>query len=180
MKKFSQLFLKFLGWKVKGTLPEEDKCIVIAAPHTSNWDFFYGWLFYTSLGGKAQIMIKENVFVFPLSILLRWMGAIPVDRRPGNKMIEKLALEFKKSDRLHLAIAPEGTRSKVTTWKKGFLVIARRANVPIYLAYADYKKKELGLLGKYYATENHDLDLKEIKHRYEGITPKHPNQFTAN
>lgn len=180
MKRLSLLILKLLGWKTTGTLPEDDKCIVIAAPHTSNWDFLYGWLYYNSMGGKAQIMIKENVFFFPLGILLRWMGAVPVDRRPGNKMIEKLALEFKQSKRLHLAIAPEGTRSKVTTWKKGFLVIARRANVPIYLAYADYGKKELGMLGKFWATDNADADLMELQNRYKGITPKHPNQFTTN
>lgn len=177
---FYRFVLKLGGWTTSGTLPEDKKCIVIAAPHTSNWDFVLGWLYYKSLGGKIQVMIKEDLFVFPLGILLKWMGAIPVDRRPGNRMVEKMAQEFVKQDTLHLAIAPEGTRGKVNEWKKGFLLIARRANVPIYLAYADYKKKHLGFIGKFYTTEDVAADMKNLQKSYEGITPRHPNNFATS
>ncbi|MCF8295395.1 MAG: 1-acyl-sn-glycerol-3-phosphate acyltransferase [Bacteroidales bacterium] len=175
----SKLILKLAGWTSTGTLPVEKKCIVIAAPHTSNWDFVLGWLYYKSLGGSIKVMIKEDIFFFPLGILLRWMGAIPVDRRPGNRMIEKMGQEFAKSDILHLAIAPEGTRGKVTEWKKGFLLIARRADVPVYLAYADYKKKQLGMLGKFIPTDDTNADIRAVQKSYEGITPCHPTNFAT-
>ncbi len=173
----SKLVLKTLGWKTTKDIPVEDKCVILAVPHTSMFDFIYGWLFYKSIGGKPSVMVKQELFFFPLGMIIRWMGGIPVDRRPGNRMIEKMAQEFKSRDKLHLAIAPEGTRSKVKNWKKGFLLIARRANVPIYLGYADYKKKEVGIRGVFHPTDNAEEDIKRLKELYRGITPRHPEKF---
>ncbi len=177
MRLISKFILKLLGWKTTKDMPVEDKCIILAAPHTSMFDFLFGWLFYKSIGGKPFVMVKQELFFFPLGILIRWMGGIPVDRKPGNRMIEKMAQEFKNRKQLHLAIAPEGTRSKVKQWKKGFLLIARRAEVPVYLGYADYKKKEVGIKGVFIPSDNSEEDIRNIRLQYKGITPRHPEKF---
>ena len=129
----SRQILRMAGWTVDITVPDYPKCIICVAPHTSNWDFILGKLAYASVGRKAGFLMKESWFFFPLGLIFKAMGGIPVPRRKGSSLVETIVAKFNASQRLALAITPEGTRSRTTEWHHGFLHIAREAGVPIVL-----------------------------------------------
>lgn len=167
MKKFCGFLLKLLGWKAMDDSPvEEDKAIILGVPHTSAWDFVISYLFYTSVGGKAYIMIKKEFFIGPLSPLLKALGGVPVDRKKGAAITLQLIHAMNGAKKMHLAIAPEGTRKATTRWKSGFHTIARSCNVPVYLGYFDWKRKIVGHGQKFELTDNAQEDLKRIRAHY--------------
>ena len=142
MKHIARLILKIFGWKLKGGLPADKKAVVISVPHTSIMDFIWGKLTFISQGVPTYILMKKEFFFFPLGPILKALNVIPVDR--GNKenhIVERMVEEFKKRDVMYLTITPEGSRKKRKKWKKGFLVIAKEAGVPVYLGRIDYKDK---------------------------------------
>ena len=111
-----QAFCRFiyhtlLGWKAKVSVPDFDKCIICAAPHTTNWDLFIGKLFIGAVGRESGFLMKKEWFFFPLGPIFRWMGGIPVHRSKRTSMVEQIIEKVKQSDKFHLAITPEGTRS---------------------------------------------------------------------
>ena len=169
--------LHVLGWKIRLEGDYIPKCVVCVAPHTSNVDFMMGKLFYNAIGRKAKFLIKKEWFVFPLSIILRSMGGIPVNRSKSSSSTELLAEEFARREVFHLAIAPEGTRKKAKEWKSGFYYIALKAGVPILLAYFDYKKKEVGIKTTFYPTGNAEEDIYAIRSMYNGVTGFHNKNF---
>ncbi len=178
MKKFSKFILtKILGWKVINTFPNIPKCIIVVAPHTSNWDFIIGKLAYSSLGRTANFLIKKEWFVFPFNLFFKSIGGIPVERNKKTSMTNVLAAEFDKHDHLHLAITPEGTRKPVQEWKKGFYFIAVKAKVPLLLIGLDYSKKEASILDIFYPANNYREDIVKIKAYYKDIKGKHPENF---
>ena len=120
-QKFSKRLLRWMGWTAEGSIPPEDKCIVLGVPHTSVVDFVVAWAAYTYMGGTPNIMIKKEFFFWPLGWLLRKMGAVPVDRSKGSNVALHNIQAMKNSEKMHLAIAPEGTRKKTDNWKMGFL-----------------------------------------------------------
>ena len=168
---------KILGWKVINTLPDASKCIIVVAPHTSNWDFIIGKLAYSSIGRTANFLIKKEWFIFPFNLFFKSIGGIPVERSKNNSMTGFLAAEFEKHNNLHLAITPEGTRKPVKEWKKGFYFIAVKANVPILLIGLDYSKKEASLLDLFYPSGDYKTDIVKIKSYYKDIKGKHPENF---
>jgi len=180
MKKFSLWIFKITGWKAVVTVDEPLKSVICVAPHTSNWDFIIGKLFYWSLGRKSNFLMKKSWFFFPFGILLRNTGGIPVDRSKRRSVTEQMTEEFNKRETFHLAITPEGTRKLMEKWKMGFYHIAVDANVPIQLAYIDYAKKEMGITGLLYPTGDEDADLKKIQSFYKDKTARHPEKFFVN
>jgi 1-acyl-sn-glycerol-3-phosphate acyltransferase len=177
MRKISQYILKMIGWKAVVTIPEPAKSVICVAPHTSNWDFIIGKLFYWALGRKSSFLMKKSWFFFPVGNLLRSMDGIPVDRSKRTSVTDQVAEEFNKRETFHVAITPEGTRSFVKKWKMGFYYIALKAKVPIQLAYIDYAKKEMGITGIFYPTGDESADLKQIQAFYKEVTPCHPEKF---
>lgn len=171
------IFNKILGWKIVNVQPDVPKCIIAAAPHTSNWDFIIGKLAYSSLGRNAKFLIKKEWFIFPFNLIFRSIGGIPVERSKKTSMTDALATEFAKHDRLQIAVTPEGTRKRVTEWKRGFYFIALKAAVPIVLIGLDYGKKEVVFLDTFYPTGNVEEDMTSIQSRYKGIQGKHPQNF---
>ncbi len=170
--------LRILGWKIG---PEGDnlpKSVICVAPHTSNLDFTLGQLFYGAIGKKAKFFIKAEWFVFPMNIIFKSMGGIPVSRSKSSSITDRMSEEFARCESLHLAIAPEGTRKQVTEWKKGFYYIALKANVPIQVAYIDYEKKEIGFKATFHPTGNADEDIRAIRAMYNGIKGHHEQNFT--
>lgn len=145
IKMIANMILILSGWKVDKLVPEERKFILIAAPHTSNWDFVYTILFIKALGVNFNWVAKHTMFKWPFGMILRSLGGIAVDRRTKGNNISKMASVFKYRDDVVIAIAPEGTRRKVDGWKTGFYYIAMEAKVPIALGYFDYAKKEMGI-----------------------------------
>lgn len=172
------LYHKILGWKANVTVPDFDKCIICAAPHTSNWDLFMGKLFIAAIGRDAGFMMKKEWFFFPLGALFRWMGGIPVCRGKHTSLVDQMIRKVKQSTKFHLAITPEGTRSANPDWKKGFYYIASGAGVPIVLIGIDYEKKCICAEKYMYASGNIDCDMREIKLYFRGFKGKHPEKFT--
>ena len=122
---FSRLILKMFGWKVKGSFPNVNKAIVLVAPHTSLFDFVVGRLYFNSIRQRTNFLIKSNYFFFPLGPILKAMGGVPVDKSDKKtNMVTKTVQIFNEREKLFLAITPEGTRSAVKNWKRGFYYIA--------------------------------------------------------
>ncbi|RLD39187.1 MAG: acyltransferase [Bacteroidetes bacterium] len=177
IKFLSKLILKLIGWKVDGNFPEGKKYVVVAAPHTSTWDFIIGRLYYSSIGRSVKFMIKGSYFFFPLGVLLRVLGAIPVHKNLKVKLTDQVIEEFKKRDELLLTIAPEGTRSLTKRWRKGFYSMAMGANVPIVLGYINFESKTVGAGEVFYPTGNWDSDIKVIMSFYKDKVARHPEKF---
>ncbi|MDD3321072.1 MAG: lysophospholipid acyltransferase family protein [Paludibacter sp.] len=177
MQKFSTWILKLAGWKAVIEVDEPAKSVICIAPHTSNWDFLIGKLFYWSLNRKSAFLMKKSWFFFPLGTLFRNMGGIPIDRSKRTSVTDQLAAEFTKYDKFHIGITPEGTRSRVKKWKMGFYHIAVKAHVPIQLAYIDYLNKEMGIKEVFYPTGDENVDLEKIQAFYKNSHPKHSERF---
>ena len=177
MANFSKFLLRIAGWKTFTTIDEPPKSIICVAPHTSNWDYVLGQLYYWSIHRKAQFLIKKSWFKFPFGAIFRALGGIPVDRSGTSSMVEQMVREFEKRDIFHLAITPEGTRKKVRKWKMGFYHIATTANVPVELAFFDYKKKEIGITKVLIPSGNQQEDMQEIYKYFENRTARFPEKF---
>ena len=143
MAHLSRLFLKLFGWSYQSNNMPPCKCILIAAPHTSNWDFPMMLCYGFMLNFKYYWLGKHTLFFWPLGLFMRFLGGIPVNRRKKNDYVTLLSKEIKSKERCILIIPPEGTRSRSDYWKSGFLHIARKAEVPIVFANLDYQKKNL-------------------------------------
>lgn len=181
MRRFCAFLLRLLGWKVNGFVAPEPKCIIIGVPHTSAWDFIISYLFYTSLGGKARILIKKEFFFWPVGFFVRKMGGIPIDRSKGANVIRQTVNLFNSMEHLHLAMTPEGTRKHVVRWKAGFHTIAKLADVPVYLGSFDWGTKVISIWEKFELTDDAQADIRRMKdyYREKGIQGKYPENFTT-
>lgn len=174
--------LQIAGWKVDITAPRRDKCVICVAPHTSNWDFILGLFAYKSLGRKANFLMKEFWFFFPLKYLLKALGGIPVRRKnKGGSLTEQVINLFEHNSYVNLAVTPEGTRSKIEKWHTGFLYIAYGAKVPIQLGVIDYSNKIILIKEEYFPTGNVEEDMKYIRQYYSsyGSCALYPEKFKA-
>jgi len=135
------LILRMMGWRLAGEIPNAPKLVLLGAPHTSNMDGVIGLASLFALGIRASTMIKDSAFKGVMGSMLRWMGAIPINRRSPKGIVEQSVDTFNNNPQMYLLIAPEGTRSNATEWKRGFYHIAHGAQVPILPAACDYKKK---------------------------------------
>ena len=169
-------FLKVFGWRLEGRLPDVDKLVVIAAPHTSNWDLPVLLSLAFALRAKACWLGKHSLFRRPFGFLFRWMGGIPVYRSASQNMVAQSVEMFRKSEKLILTIPPEGTRSKVSHWKTGFYYIALGAEIPIAMAFIDYKRKASGVGPTLYPTGNIEADMEVIRNFYATVTAKYPDK----
>lgn len=182
---FNFLF-KIAGWKVTRTLPSEiRKCVIIALPHTSNWDFIYAMGAFNKMNIKTRFTIKKEWYKFPFKGLMKKLGALPIDRSTnpdGSRRgtVDAMADLFSKHDNLLLLITPEGTRSRVEKWKTGFYYVALKAKVPIALGFIDYSKKECGIDKLIYPTGDYKADMKLIVDFYKHIRGKHPENFAID
>ena len=164
--------MRIAGWRTTGEVPDIPKAVFVAAYHTSNWDGFWLIVYKLALRVKLRFLAKHTLFWWPLSTLLRGLGALPVDRSKNMSIVRQMVEAFEKEQHLFLALAPEGTRKFKPYWKSGFYQIALAANVPIVLAYMDYAKKEMGI-GIHFMPSDVETDLQVIRDFYAGVTPRH-------
>ncbi|HJV18279.1 MAG TPA: 1-acyl-sn-glycerol-3-phosphate acyltransferase [Sediminibacterium sp.] len=185
IRKLVCFLLKNTGWTIDEQLPPDiKKCIVIAAPHTSNWDLYYMMTAFSVYRLKIRFTIKKEWMRFPFSLLLKPLGGIAIDRSPrkgGNRpsFVEAMTGLFNCHRELIIAITPEGTRSRNAQWKTGFFHVARAANVPIVLGYIDYRRKQAGI-GKVIHPETLEQTMEEMNAFYRTITPKYPEKFSPD
>ena len=168
---------RLLGWKVDGALPNVPKMVVIGAPHTSNWDFPLAMTLIFYLGVPLNWMAKKEFFVTPFSYLWHWLGGVPVDRKAANGMVGQMVETIQQRAKIVLAIAPEGTRSKVERWRTGFYHIAHRANIPIVPILVDYGRKTLTITDPFIPSGDVDADMPLLQARYNGVIGKNRHQF---
>ncbi len=182
-----KIIFKLGGWKITHYLPSEiKKCVIVAAPHTSNWDFVFGMGALKFMKLKLRFSIKKEWIIFPFKKLFLSLGALPIDRSPKNNSTEKTSTVdamvhlFESRDDLKLLITPEGTRKRVEKWKTGFYYVALKANVPIALGFMDYKKRECGIDKIIYPTGDFKNDMKQVMEFYKNINAKHPENFSVD
>ncbi len=178
----SGLILRLAGWKVDITVPDYPKCLIVVAPHTSNLDFIIGKLAYASVGRKAGFLMKSTWFFWPLGPIFRAMGGVPVSRGKDRRtsLVSTLVERFNNTDRLVLAITPEGTRSRTSKWRTGFLNIARAADIKIVLGIIDFGTKEVIIRDTFTPTDDNEDDMRRLKEYYRGRIGRHPEKFTAD
>ena len=178
-------------WRVMdeiGVKKNIKKCVMIAAPHTSNWDLVYAVAALNKLGIKTRFTIKKEWMRFPLNIAMGPMGGIGIDRKPKKdsgltrkrNMVEVMAELYETRDELSILVTPEGSRGKQTKWRTGFYHVALKAKVPILLGYVDYKNKIAGIGGVIEPSGNIKEDMLKIMDFYSKIEPKFPENFSLD
>ena len=173
-------FLKLIGWRAVGEVPKDlRKYVIIAAPHTSNWDFLMFVFVVCALRLNLNVFIKHTLFVGPLGWFLRYCGGVPIDRRAAGARVLQTVQEYKNNDDMVLLITPEGTRSAQSNWKTGFYHIAVEAEVPIAIAFVDKRAKEAGIDHFLRPTGDMDREIAEIKAFYDTKRGLKPNNYAS-
>lgn len=173
------------GWQIQGTeLSQHRRAVVVAAPHTSNWDMVYALATFDQVGLPVRFTIKREWLRFPFSLFLAPLGAIGIDRRPRSlgearpSMVEAMVRLFEDNPgELAVIVTPEGTRSPREEWRTGFYHVARAANVPILLGYLDYQKRASGIGKVIWPTGDVEADMREIMDFYRDVAPRYPENF---
>ena len=170
------LFLRLTGWKTRGKPGTSSKFVMIAYPHTSNWDVPFTLAICMVYGLKVYWMGKSTLFRGPMGPFMKWLGGIPVKLHESENVVQQIVNAFNRSDELAIVISPEANRAYVNKWKTGFYHIALGAKVPILLGFLDFSRKQGGYLDSFLPTGDLDKDLQEIKAQYLGIEGKYPDQ----
>jgi len=167
------------GWQVEGGIPAEvKKCVMVAAPHTSNFDFGITRAVFYMLDIKVRYLAKKELMTFPLGGFFKATGAISVERDKKSNLVDHMVDILNRSEEMVILVAPEGTRKLSEKWKTGFYYAALKAEVPIILAFLDYKRKVGGIGHMFYPTGDLISDMQQIKDFYRNIIPRHPENFS--
>ncbi len=180
MRTFAGWILKKQGWKITDDYGELKKSVTIFAPHTAHIDYYYGKLGFTELGVKFKFLSKKELFFFPLNLIMRSLGSIPIRGVKGQNAIYNVVNMLNNSEELHIVVSPEGWIKKMTRWNKGFFHMAQKANVPIAVAILDYEKKEMGVKKIIYDTYDFKTVIAEINAVYKDVKGKNPDQFALH
>lgn len=174
-----RMVLAMFGWRVANLPAEVPKAVIIGGPHTSNWDGIFTLAAMVSLNLDARVMIKDSAFVGPMGWLLKAMGAMPIDRNSPKDLVQQSIDQFVNNERMVIIVAPEGTRDGASQWKTGFWRIAKGADVPVIIATADYRKKEIAFPGMVMPGDDMATDMLSILECYRGVEPRHPKRLSA-
>jgi 1-acyl-sn-glycerol-3-phosphate acyltransferase len=183
LRGLARLILRVGGWTAVGGMPDVPKAIILAAPHTSNWDGFWALVYIVAISADIHFFAKKSLFWFPLGNVLRGLHSIPLDRSRAGSAVQLAIDLFNEQDSFYFGLAPEGTRKKTPGWKSGFYRIAAGARVPVYLGFLDYKHKRLGIGPRLDLSGDPKADLDVCRNFYadvEGLWPEKtsPIQFT--
>lgn len=176
-KVLGKVWLKVTGWRAEGRPPAHDKYVLIAAPHTSNWDLPHMLALAWAEGVHVQWAGKRAIFRFPFGTLMRATGGLPVDRSHHTGLVARIAEMIRQAEQIALVVPPEGTRSKTDFWKSGFYRIAVAAGVPIYTGYLDYARKRGGFGEAIVPTGDVAADMDRIRARYRPEMACYPEKF---
>ncbi|NQU27740.1 MAG: lysophospholipid acyltransferase family protein [Candidatus Marinimicrobia bacterium] len=171
-----RLWLLFTGWKVEGQVPPGRKCILIAAPHTSNWDFPFMLTATYALGFKISWMGKDSLFKKPFGGIMRWLGGISIDRSAPHGVVDQMVEKFNQIEKLAVVISPSATRKKIEYWKSGFYWIALKAKIQLVCGFLDFEQKTAGMGLAFIPTGDIKSDMDRIRIFYAGIQGKFPEK----
>ena len=163
------IILRAIGWRIEGAIPNLPQFVIIVAPHTSNWDFVIGVAAKLALGLQALWLGKDTIFQFPLGILMRGLGGMPVDRSRPNDVVNQVADRFTRQRQMVLALAPEGTRRQVERWRTGFYHIAHTAGVPIVPVALDWSRRAIKIMTPFATTDDVESDVARLRKLFEGM-----------
>lgn len=164
------------GWTVIGGAPNVHKAVIIGAPHTSYWDGYWALVYTVAVGLDVKFFVKESMFWFPLNILLKGMGAIPLNRGKAGSAVKQAVDLLNSSERFFFGLAPEGTRGKTAGWKSGFYRIAEDAGVPVVFGFFDYTNKRLGIGPMLTLTGDKQADYNIISSFYSSVEGRWPEK----
>jgi len=186
-KMFIKLVMRMFGWRANPNYPQEaTKCVLIAAPHTTNWDTFYLRLGMWVLGIPMKFTIKDDWTKFPMGLIMKPLGGLGIDRSGKKGSTERVSYVdqmvdiIRSNDEIAMVVAAEGSRSLRKKWKMGFYHTALKAGVPLCLGYLDYQKKEAGIGMAIHPTGNIEEDMKKIMDFYKNIAGKYPEKFSLD
>jgi 1-acyl-sn-glycerol-3-phosphate acyltransferase len=175
-RRIGRLFLNLTGWEPEGDAPT-GRCVLIAAPHTSNWDLAYLLAFSWVLGVRISWMGKHTLFRGPLGPVMRALGGVPVHRHRRNDLVAQMAAEFVRDPGLVLTVPAEGTRGYTPRWKSGFYRIAQAAEVPIVLGFLDYQRRRGGFGPEVHPSGDVKRDMDLVRAFYADKVARHPECF---
>jgi 1-acyl-sn-glycerol-3-phosphate acyltransferase len=176
LKSIGRLGINLSGWTIKGMVPDEERIVIIAAPHTSNWDFILAMMAIFGLNINIKWLGKDSIFKPGFKWFFNWLGGIPVNRKDPNSLIENVVRIVEKEKAIVIAMTPEGTRKKVTRWKTGFLRIAKLTKAKILLISIDSPTKSIQIGKIFEPSGNTELDLNFIQDYYKSFKGINPEQ----
>lgn len=181
MKLIAKLILSLAGWKVEGKYTDEIRnCIIVVAPHTSNWDFWWGILARSVYGIRAHYLIKDSFFKPGIGWFFKITGGIPVDRSKKTDLTQRLIEMLSTGNDLQIVFTPEGTRKRVDKWKSGFYWVAIDTKLPIIMHYIDYKRKVVGMGEPYWPSGDWQKDKADFEAFYSDKAAHTPENFNPN
>jgi 1-acyl-sn-glycerol-3-phosphate acyltransferase len=175
-RSISALFLRIAGWEAEGSRPESQRFVLIAAPHTSNWDLAFLLALAQIYGIRVSWMGKHTLFRGPMGGLMRRLGGIPVRRDRSSDLVAQMASAIQQSDAIALTVPVEGTRGYTPHWKSGFYHIARSARVPVVMGFLDYERRRGGFGPELLLTEDIRTDMDKIRAFYRDKRGRYPEK----
>jgi 1-acyl-sn-glycerol-3-phosphate acyltransferase len=170
--------MRISGWKFAGGgFPDTRKFVLIVAPHTSNWDFIVGIRAMYALGIRGTYLGKDSLFKFPLGIIMKWLGGVPVDRSTKSDVVTLTTELVEKMDKVIIVLAPEGTRKRMNRWRSGFYWIALKAKMPILPVAFDYKRKEIMVQPLFHPTGDQEKDIAYLRSLYKSEMAYDPEKY---
>ena len=173
----ARIAMRLTGWRFDGEIPNLPKIVIVVAPHTSNWDFPVGIAAKFALGFRASFLGKHTLFRWPLGIVMRWLGGIPVFRHAPRNVVDQTIDQLRQHDHIVLVISPEGTRRKLPAWRTGFHYVARGAGVPIVPCAIDYSTRTIRFFPVYQPAETVEADLAALRPHFNAAMAYHPAQY---
>lgn len=174
---FGRTFYRSIGWTLEGKIADVERVLIIAAPHTSNWDFVYGITAVLGINARVRWLGKHTIFQFGLGIVMRWLGGIPVNRDKPDAVMGYVDAAVEKDKGVVIVVAPEGTRKKSKKWKTGFLRIAEKNNCKIQMGALDFPTKRIVLGDMFEPTGDNEADIAAIIKYYGQFKGRYPDQF---
>lgn len=168
--------LQLSGWTMSSGAPDVPKAVIIAAPHTSNWDGFWAMTYIVAVRLDVKFFAKRSLFWFPLGNVLRLLGGVPLDRGRAGSAVDQAVELFEQNDSVYFGLAPEGTRADVPYWKSGFYRIAVAADVPVVPGFLDFGTRRIGFGAAITLSGDQDADLEKFRAVYEDIKGRHPEK----
>ena len=165
------------GWRFEGELPNLPQFVIIVAPHTSNWDFPLGIMAMFALGVRGTFLGKDSLFRWPVSLAMRWLGGVPVNRFSPHNVVEQTIAYFRQRERIVLALSPEGTRKKLPEWRTGFYYVAKGAGVPIVPLAFDFSQRVFRIFPPVVASESRDADFARLHAFFDARMARHPDRY---
>ncbi len=176
LKLLARIFLTLTGWEAVGTKAADNKIVLTAAPHTSNWDLAYLLAITRVLDVKVSWIGKHSLFWWPIGPIMRALGGVPIRRDRPEQIVEQIVRTFNEAETLSLTITPEGTRSTARYWKSGFYRIAKAAGVRIQLGFADYERRRGGFGPAFMPSDDVRADMDAIRAFFADVVARHPDQ----